>query len=161
MSPEVTCSGIYHRVVRWKSTNVSYEYSTFIFRLAYYSTLNMNEIYSSATSAEFHQTTWHYMPEDRYLHNHRSENINPYKYIKFRILDLLQVSIVPKYNCMGQNSSWELDSWRDLYIFFAVTLRIRHRRLNPTHSSYCPSSFLSVSVSPLNKGEKNYLMNGG
>jgi hypothetical protein len=33
---------------------------------------------SSETSVVFQQTTWHYIPEDSILHNHRCENLKSY-----------------------------------------------------------------------------------
>jgi hypothetical protein len=38
----------------------------------------IEEKYSSETSVDFQQTTWRYIPEDRTLHNHRSENLKSY-----------------------------------------------------------------------------------
>jgi hypothetical protein len=48
--------------------------------LAYSSTLNMEAKYSFETSVDFQRTKWRYIPEDRNLHNHRSENLKPYKF---------------------------------------------------------------------------------
>jgi hypothetical protein len=52
--------------------------------MAYSMTLKMEEICSSQMSVDFHQTTWHYIPEDRtvqgfLLHNHE---------LKVPVLDL-------------------------------------------------------------------------
>jgi hypothetical protein len=89
---------------RWPSTDVSEERVSSIFRLegktkqkprnkqavnktlfsaclilisclAYSSTLKVEKCYSG-TSIDFQQTTWHYILEDRTLHNHCYENIN-------------------------------------------------------------------------------------
>jgi hypothetical protein len=43
--------------------------------LAYYSTMKMYAICSSKKSVDFHQTIWHYVPEDRILHSHHCENL--------------------------------------------------------------------------------------
>jgi hypothetical protein len=45
--------------------------------LAYFSTLKMEAICSSETSVDCQWTTWHYIPEDGTLHNHRCETSNP------------------------------------------------------------------------------------
>jgi hypothetical protein len=44
-----------------------------------YSTLKMEAMCSSETSVNFQQATWRFIPEDRTLHNHRSENLKSYK----------------------------------------------------------------------------------
>jgi hypothetical protein len=46
------------------------------FCLVYSSTLKIEVICSSETSVDFQRTTWRYIPEDRTLHNHRSEDLN-------------------------------------------------------------------------------------
>jgi hypothetical protein len=37
----------------------------------------MEATYSSEMPVGFHQTTYRYIPEDRTVHNHRCENLNP------------------------------------------------------------------------------------
>jgi hypothetical protein len=39
------------------------------------STLEMEAIYSSETSVDFHRTVWNYILEDTTLHSHRCENL--------------------------------------------------------------------------------------
>jgi hypothetical protein len=46
---------------------------------AYSSTLNIEAICSSETSADFQRTARHYIPEDSTLHNHCCENPKSYK----------------------------------------------------------------------------------
>jgi hypothetical protein len=46
--------------------------------LSYSSTLKMKVTCSSETSVDFQQTEWHYIPEDRTLHNHHCENVKSY-----------------------------------------------------------------------------------
>jgi hypothetical protein len=46
---------------------------------AYFSTLKMEATCSSETSVNFQWITGRYMPQDRTLHNHRCENLKPYK----------------------------------------------------------------------------------
>jgi hypothetical protein len=41
-------------------------------------TLKMEVVFFSETSTVFQQTTWHYIPEDSTLHNHRCENLKSY-----------------------------------------------------------------------------------
>jgi hypothetical protein len=43
--------------------------------LAYSSTLKMEATCSSEKSIWLQRTTWHYIPQDRSLHNHRCENL--------------------------------------------------------------------------------------
>jgi hypothetical protein len=43
--------------------------------LAYSSTLNIEAVCSSQSLVGFHQTTWHFTPEDRTLHSHCCENL--------------------------------------------------------------------------------------
>jgi hypothetical protein len=38
----------------------------------------MEAKYSTETSVDFQRTTWHCIPEDRTLHNHRCENLRLY-----------------------------------------------------------------------------------
>jgi hypothetical protein len=45
---------------------------------AYSSTLKMEAIFSSETSAETRRTTRRHIPEDDSLHNHRCENLKSY-----------------------------------------------------------------------------------
>jgi hypothetical protein len=45
---------------------------------AYYSTLKMEEKFSSETSVKFQRTTRRYIPEESSLHSHRCENLKPY-----------------------------------------------------------------------------------
>jgi hypothetical protein len=46
---------------------------------AYSLTLKMEATYSSETSDDFQWTTWHYIPEDKTLHNHCCKNLRSYK----------------------------------------------------------------------------------
>jgi hypothetical protein len=39
----------------------------------------MEAVCSSETLVDFHRTTWHYIPEDNTLDNHRCENLKSYK----------------------------------------------------------------------------------
>jgi hypothetical protein len=43
------------------------------------STLKTKVMYSSKTLANFHRTTWCYIPENSNLHNHHCENLKSYK----------------------------------------------------------------------------------
>jgi hypothetical protein len=43
-----------------------------------YDTTEMEATCSSETVVDFQRTTWCYIPEDRNLHNHRSENLKSY-----------------------------------------------------------------------------------
>jgi hypothetical protein len=45
--------------------------------------LKMEETCSSETSVDFQQTTWHDIPEDRSLHNHRCESFKSYIVFKY------------------------------------------------------------------------------
>jgi hypothetical protein len=49
--------------------------------LAHYSDLKVKAIYSSETSVDVQRTTWHYIPDDRTLHNYRCENLETYKLV--------------------------------------------------------------------------------
>jgi hypothetical protein len=42
--------------------------------------LKMEMTSSCETSVDFQQTTWCYIPEDRALHNHHSENVKSYTF---------------------------------------------------------------------------------
>lgn len=46
--------------------------------LAYHSSLKMEVTSSSRTLVDFLQSTWHFIPEDRYLHNYSCENLISY-----------------------------------------------------------------------------------
>jgi hypothetical protein len=46
--------------------------------LAYSSTLKMEAVCSSETSADFQRTTLNHIPVDKILHNHRCENLKSY-----------------------------------------------------------------------------------
>jgi hypothetical protein len=50
-----------------------------VFCLTYSLALNMDAIYSSETSVDFHRTTQRYISEDTTLHNHRCENLKSNK----------------------------------------------------------------------------------
>jgi hypothetical protein len=43
----------------------------------------MEAIYSSEASVDIEQTTRRYIPEDSTLHNHRCENLKPYKEVQW------------------------------------------------------------------------------
>jgi hypothetical protein len=45
---------------------------------AYSLTLKVEATCSSKTSVDFQRTTWHYIPQDRTLHNHHYENLKSY-----------------------------------------------------------------------------------
>jgi hypothetical protein len=45
--------------------------------LTYSSTLRMEVIRSFEALIDFHQTPWHYIPEDRTRHSHSCENLKP------------------------------------------------------------------------------------
>jgi hypothetical protein len=59
--------------------------------LASSSTLKIEEIFSSDMSVDFHHTMRYYIKEDRFLHNHRCENlksnkmnsVTPRQHVKF------------------------------------------------------------------------------
>jgi hypothetical protein len=94
----VSSSGIWSRVVRRVSTDVSEEHKASIFTVEKISsaktslppaclmvfaelissTLKMEAICSSETSVETRGTTRHHIPEDDTLHNHRCENLKSY-----------------------------------------------------------------------------------
>jgi hypothetical protein len=52
---------------------------TLVSCFSYSSTLKVEAIYSSETSADFQRSTQRYIPEDSTFHNHRSENLKSYK----------------------------------------------------------------------------------
>jgi hypothetical protein len=52
---------------------------TLVLGLAYSSTLKIYVTCFSETSVGFQRTTWHYISEDRNLHNHCCENLKFYK----------------------------------------------------------------------------------
>jgi hypothetical protein len=82
------------RVVRWKSTDVSKEHVTSIFRvqnnallatsstpvscMGWFSALKMQETHSSETSVVVQRNTKRYNPEDWTLHSNRCENLRTY-----------------------------------------------------------------------------------
>jgi hypothetical protein len=49
--------------------------------LSYSLTLKMEVICSSGTSVDFQWTTWWYVPEDRTIHSHYSENLKSYVFL--------------------------------------------------------------------------------
>jgi hypothetical protein len=49
----------------------------------------MEAVCSSVTSVAFQQTTWHYIPEDGILHNHRCENLKSYTTLPIHIFESL------------------------------------------------------------------------
>jgi hypothetical protein len=53
---------------------------------SYSSTLNMEVTCSSVTLVDFQWTTWHYIPEDRNLHNHHYENLISYIQLLLHLL---------------------------------------------------------------------------
>jgi hypothetical protein len=59
--------GIWRRLVRWNSTDVSEEHVSIFW------TLKMEAKCSTETSVVFQRITWSYIPEHRTLHNHRRE----------------------------------------------------------------------------------------
>jgi hypothetical protein len=46
--------------------------------LTYSSIMKMEDTWSSKTLVDLQWTTWHYIPEDRTLHNHCGENLKSY-----------------------------------------------------------------------------------
>jgi hypothetical protein len=52
--------------------------SMLVYRSAYFSTLKMEATFSSEMSIDFQRITLRYIPEDRTLHNHKSENLKSY-----------------------------------------------------------------------------------
>jgi hypothetical protein len=71
---------IKRHIEHWKSTDVSKEHITSIFRAFHLlsSTLKMESICSSETLVDFQRTTRRYIPQDSTLHNHRCENLKLY-----------------------------------------------------------------------------------
>jgi hypothetical protein len=47
--------------------------------LAYSSTIKMQATCSSLIYVDFQWTTWRYIPENRIIHNHRSESLKSYE----------------------------------------------------------------------------------
>jgi hypothetical protein len=47
----------------------------------YSSNLRMEAICSAENSVDFQRATWHYIPEDRTLRNHRCENLESLDYV--------------------------------------------------------------------------------
>jgi hypothetical protein len=86
----ISSSGMWCRVVRWVSTDVSEEHIASIFRVEEISStkktaskqvatcLKMEAICSSRTSVDTQRTTRRHIPEDDTLHNHRCENLKSY-----------------------------------------------------------------------------------
>jgi hypothetical protein len=61
----------------------SYLFCTY-FLLGLFLTLNMEVTCSSETSADFQRTIWRYIPKDRALHNHHSENLKSYTAVCYK-----------------------------------------------------------------------------
>jgi hypothetical protein len=60
--------------------------------LVWLTTLKMEATFSSETSVDFQRTTWLYIPEERTLHNHRSEPHILYFIIYFLTLRCVTIS---------------------------------------------------------------------
>jgi hypothetical protein len=77
-------TGIWRRVVRWVSTDVSEEHIASICRVEKISwernerKSRSEELCSSETSVDSQRTTCRYLPEDGTLHTHRCENLKSY-----------------------------------------------------------------------------------
>jgi hypothetical protein len=85
--------------------------SCWFLALPYFFTLKMEALCSSEMSLDFQQTAQHYIPEDRTLPNHCSENLKSYKIISifqinkdgsFLIKDI-QHSDEGNYSCTVEN----------------------------------------------------------
>jgi hypothetical protein len=63
---------------------------TLVSCLAYFLTLKMEAVCSTKKLVGFAQTTQCYIPEDRTLHNHYSENLKSYMYIQVSVLLLIK-----------------------------------------------------------------------
>jgi hypothetical protein len=59
---------------------------------AYSSTMKMEAVRSSETSADTQRTTRSYIPEDSTLHNHRCENLKSYIFIYSLLNDAASIS---------------------------------------------------------------------
>jgi hypothetical protein len=68
------------------------------YSLVYSSTLKMQEeTCFSETSVDFQRTTWRYNPEDRSLHNQRSENLRSYaKLFHFWVYAYIKLNEAPR-----------------------------------------------------------------
>jgi hypothetical protein len=68
--------------------------------LKFSSTLRMEAICSSETSAEYQRTTRHYISEDRTLHNHRCENLRFHWLTLFIFFVSFFISLVSSDYCL-------------------------------------------------------------
>jgi hypothetical protein len=107
VSTRVLSSGIWRRVICWKSTDVSEEYVASVFNVeeakqeagmkqafacyllqvvflqGLFSTLKMQATYSSETSVSFQRTTQRYITENRTSRNRQCENLKSHKTASF------------------------------------------------------------------------------
>jgi hypothetical protein len=113
----ISSSGIWRRVVRWVSTDVSEKYIAelqssrqachlfacwFLAELIF-STLKMEAICLSETSVETQRTTRRHVPEENTLHNHHCGNLKSY------------TACLPLYEYMyGHAPRYSLSSWTDI-----------------------------------------------
>jgi hypothetical protein len=72
----ILCSPFESQSVFWR--NVLASCFMLVSCVAYSSTLEMEVMSSSQTSADFQWAKWHYISEDRTLHNHGCENLKSY-----------------------------------------------------------------------------------
>jgi hypothetical protein len=113
------------------STDVSEEHITSIFRALlancfhagfllslFFSTLNMETIYSSETSDDTQRTTWRYIPEDGTLHNHRCENAKSYNMALARSSNLTDNCDL--FHSLLQNFSASLFSFPRAWIYILI-----------------------------------------
>jgi hypothetical protein len=68
----VLSPGMWRRVLRWKSSDVSEEHTASIF------IVRMNSTCSSETPVDLQRATWRCILEDRIIHNHRCDNFKCY-----------------------------------------------------------------------------------
>jgi hypothetical protein len=133
----VLSSGILRLVAWWKSTDVSEEHGTSIFRveewvrqetsmhvscLAYTLTLKMEVTCSSEASVGFQRTTLRYIPEESTLHNHRYENLISHEEGKIwrstRSVLTIVIPSAPCYISLCQPSSHSTPSTRFGTLYF-------------------------------------------
>jgi hypothetical protein len=116
----VPSSGIICYVVRWVSTEVSEQVRSCWYRAqVIFSTLKMEAICSSETSADTQRTTRPYIPEDSTLYNHHCENLQSYRWQEFHIFSRV---------CF-------LHFWPNYFI--ATGRKVRRGERNKHHRTHC------------------------
>jgi hypothetical protein len=107
----------------------------------------MEAICSSETSVDFQRAAWHYIPEDKALYNHRSENL------------ILRSSHQPRANSTEGScvllTLKSFDNWVSIYFIGLLSLIAGSRLILGTFPIYNTMQLNLTSIQPINTFQQN------